>query len=106
MRAARPMLAPAIVLAVVVTLLGRPAVGQVPTPTPTEQECVPGQLCVPRPQEVRTGPGAPVNDPPGAYVRSLTTMGGMALVVGIYLYIAMTGKSLRRRRRQAGGPSH
>ncbi|MGH2732789.1 MAG: hypothetical protein ACRDJG_07610 [Actinomycetota bacterium] len=75
------------------------AEGSAPTPEPS---CAPGELCVPaetpQPGEAGEGARAPANDPPGRYLRSLSTMGLIAMIVGAYFYVAFTGKSLRLRR--------
>jgi hypothetical protein len=34
-----------------------------------------------------------VEDPPGRYVRSLSTMGLIAIFIGSYLFVALTGRS-------------
>ena len=39
-------------------------------------------------------------DPPGNYVRSLLTLGLIAAVIGTYLFVALTGRSLLGRRRE------
>jgi hypothetical protein len=64
--------------------------------------CAPGELCVPdevpEPGEAEEGSGGPVNDPPGRYLRSISTMALVALIVGTYFFVALTGKRLRLKR--------
>ncbi len=85
----RPSLAPS----------GRAYAQESPT---SEPSCAPGELCVPdeipEPGEAGEGSRRPVNDPPGRYLRSLSTMGLIAVIVGAYFFLALTGKSLRLRR--------
>lgn len=69
-------------------------------------ECRAGELCGSGTREDRfqndTRVDAP--DPPGNYVRSLITLGLIAAVIGTYLFIALTGRSLRRRSGAARAP--
>lgn len=93
--------------AALLSLFAVPAAAGQPEPTPTgelEQPCAVGELCL----EEGTVPGGiqrrgPVNDPPGNVARSLATIGFIGCVVGLYLYVALTGRSLPfTGRRQAG----
>jgi hypothetical protein len=43
------------------------------------------------------------HDPPAHFARSLVTMGCIALVLGVYLVMAVMGKRLPLPRRRAGG---
>lgn len=83
---------------------------QEPTPVPTSDDqppCEVGQLC-------ETGNGdhptfgttkkGHVNDPPGAFSRSLITIGIIAVLLGAYIYFAFTGTRppfLGRKRQRA-----
>jgi hypothetical protein len=77
------------------------ALAQETTPEPAEEEgCAAGELCGSGDRENRFQEGERVDapDPPGNYARSLTTLGLIAAVVGTYLFIALTGRSIFRRR--------
>jgi hypothetical protein len=69
-------------------------VAQAPSPPETGPPCAEGQLCGNGGSDFKftTTPAGRVNDPPGAVTRSLTAIGLIALVLGTYLYIALTGK--------------
>lgn len=84
------------IVALVLMALARPALAQ-ESPTPSG-DCAIGVVCT---NPLETGPGEqqPVNDPPGNYVRSLITIGFILLLVGTYLFVALTGKSLKLRSR-------
>lgn len=71
-------------------------------PPDTQQggPCKVGELCLDESNSGGTpfpdvdSPTGAVNDPPGAYARSLLTLAAIAVLVGIYLFIALTGKRL------------
>ncbi len=68
---------------------------QTPSPSPKEEEeCVPGRLCKVDLEDRLGGRDIKVVDPPGDYVTSLLTLGAIALVIGMYLYVALTGNRL------------
>lgn len=68
---------------------------QTPSPSPEEEEeCVPGRLCKVDLEDRLGGRDIKVVDPAGDYRTSLITLGAIALVVGIYLYVALTGNRL------------
>lgn len=98
MRPAR--LLSALVLSIV--LLAPPAaLAQETSPEPAEEEgCQAGELCGSGTRENRFQDDNRVDalDPPGNYTRSLITLGLIAVVVGAYLFIALTGRSIFRRR--------
>ncbi|MGH2768051.1 MAG: hypothetical protein ACREJP_08625 [Candidatus Methylomirabilales bacterium] len=58
--------------------------------------CAPGRLCLEETPGERLGGGGrrTVQDPPGNYARSLTTISVIVVFVGGYLYLALSGKSL------------
>ena len=85
---------------VLVFLIPSSVLAQEPPSQPDEgDECRAGELCGSGTREDRfqndTRVDAP--DPPGNYVRSLITLGLIAAVIGTYLFIALSGRSLRRR---------
>jgi len=77
-----------------------------PSPSPTEEisnECQIGQLCTDVGSKVKPGGGSgPINDPPGSYVKSLLTIAFIGLVVGAYMFIALTGRQFRKPFRRRG----
>ncbi|HEU4868374.1 MAG TPA: hypothetical protein VFV09_11675 [Actinomycetota bacterium] len=82
-------------------LMPSAALAQETSPEPAEQEgCQAGELCGSgdREDRFRNDDGAGAPDPPGNYTRSLTTLGLIAAVVGAYLFIALTGRSIFRRK--------
>ena len=72
-----------------------PSPTETPSPAEEEEVCQIGQVCTELGdtvrQERRTGP---INDPPGDHVQSLITIGVILLLVGTYLFTALTGRSL------------
>lgn len=77
------------------------AVAQESSPEPAdENECAAGELCGSGEREDGPEVGTQVDalDPPGNYTRSLATLGLIAAVVGAYLFIALTGRSVFRRK--------
>lgn len=77
------------------------AMAQETSPELAEEEgCQAGELCGSGAREDRfqNNDGGDAPDPPGNYTRSLTTLGLIAAVVGAYLFIALTGRSIFRRR--------
>lgn len=82
-------------------LLPSAALAQETSPAPAEEEgCQAGELCGSGDREDRFQNNGEVDapDPPGNYTRSLTTLGLIAAVVGAYLFIALTGRSIFRRK--------
>jgi hypothetical protein len=82
-------------------LLPSAALAQETSPEPAEEEgCQAGELCGSGDREDRfqNDDGVEAPDPPGNYTRSLTTLGLIAAVVGAYLFIALTGRSVFRRK--------
>jgi hypothetical protein len=82
-------------------LMPSAALAQETSPEPGEEEgCQAGELCGSGDREDRfqNDDGAAAPDPPGNYTRSLTTLGLIAAVVGAYLFIALTGRSIFRRK--------
>lgn len=71
-----------------------------PEPAEDEEECRAGELCGSGTRENRFQDDNRLDapDPPGNYARSLVTLGLIAAVVGGYLFIALTGRSVLRRR--------
>ena len=102
------------VLVVLAVVLSAPAAKvwaqETPSPTPSEtpaeeeEGCQIGQICTNidfNPDEQR----GPVRDPAGSYVRSLISMGAIALIVGSYLFFAMGwGRLFSRFRRGTERP--
>ena len=74
--------------------LTSPGHAQSPSPSPVEEECVPGRLCKVDLEDRLGGRDIDVVDPAGDYVTSVLTLGAIALVVGMYLYVALTGNRL------------
>ena len=71
-----------------------------PSPTNTASACQQGQLCAdqsPNPDVGGGGQRLRGHDPPAHFGRSLATMAVVALVLGGYLVMAMTGRRLWRR---------
>lgn len=86
---------------VAVCLSSSAASAQETTPDPEEEQgCQAGELCGSGDRENRfqNDGGVEAPDPPGNYARSLLTLGLIAAVVGTYLFIALTGRSILRRR--------
>ena len=84
-----------------VFLVPSAATAQETSPEPAEEEgCQAGELCGSGTRENRFQDDNRVDalDPPGNYARSLITLGLIAAVVGTYLFIALTGRSIFRRR--------
>lgn len=82
-------------------LMPSAALAQETSPEPAEEEgCQAGELCGSGDREDRfqNEGGVDAPDPPGNYTRSLTTLGLIAAVVGAYLFIALTGRSIFRRK--------
>lgn len=95
-----PRLVSAILLfAVLLTPSAAPA--QEASPEPAEEEgCRVGELCGSGTRQDRFQDDNRVDavDPPGDYARSLISLGLIAAVVGAYLFIALTGRSIFRRK--------
>jgi hypothetical protein len=73
-----------------------------PSPSAEEETCPIGQLCSDTNVETPTK-REPVEDPAGNYVRSLITIGAIALLVGSYLFFAFGwGRFFSRSRRGEG----
>lgn len=81
-------------------LLPSAALAQETSPEPAEEGCQAGELCGSGDREDRFQNDDRVDalDPPGNYTRSLTTLGLIAAAIGAYLFIALTGRSIFRRR--------
>jgi hypothetical protein len=63
------------------------------------EPCKAGELCGNTDvEEPFGGSSRNANDPPGHYVRSLLTLGFIAVFIGSYLFIALTGRSPFRHR--------
>lgn len=93
------LLWPLVLSAVLLAPSAAPA--QEPSLEPAEEEeCRAGELCGSGDREDRFQDDNRVDapDPPGNYARSLITLGLIAAVVGTYLFIALTGRSIFRRR--------
>lgn len=76
---------------------------ETPGPTPEDTGCQIGELCTN--VNTETSPeeeAGPINDPAGDVRTSLLTMGFIALVVGVYFFIALTGRGLRGPFRSPG----
>ena len=68
-----------------------------PSPTNTASACQQGQLCVDQSSNPDVGGGGQRlqgHDPPAHFGRSLATMAVVALALGGYLAMAMTGRRL------------
>jgi len=91
--------------------LGGAAWSQAPAPSggASPPGCQADQLCIPQspaPGSNGGSDGGQVlvgHDPPSHFARSLVTMGCIALVLGVYLVMAVIGKRLPLPRRRAGG---
>ncbi|MEA2534078.1 MAG: hypothetical protein QOJ93_1889 [Actinomycetota bacterium] len=91
--------------------LGGAAWSQAPAPSggASPSGCQADQLCIPQspaPGSNGGSDGGQVlvgHDPPAHFGRSLVTMGCIALVLGVYLVMAVMGKRLPLPRRRAGG---
>lgn len=89
-----------LLLATAAFVLPSAALAQETSPAPAEMGCRAGELCGSGDREDRFQNDNRVDapDPPGNYTRSLTTLGLIAAVVGAYLFIALTGRSIFRRK--------
>ena len=78
--------------------LGSPVWGQTPAPSggASPPGCQEGELCIPQNPAATSGGGQVLvgHDPPAHFARSLVTMGCIALVLGAFLLMAVTGKRL------------
>ncbi|HMC08015.1 MAG TPA: hypothetical protein VKL22_01645 [Actinomycetota bacterium] len=90
-----------VALALTIPLSAAPARAQAPSPSPspadTSSACQQGQLCVdqsPNPDVGGGGQRLQGHDPPAHFGRSLATMAVVALALGGYLAMAMTGRRL------------
>ena len=87
--------------------LGGAAWSQAPAPSggASPSGCQEGELCIPQSPSATSDGGQVLvgRDPPAHFARSLVTMGCIALVLGAYLLMAVTGKRLPLPRRRAGG---
>jgi hypothetical protein len=90
-----------------VLALAGPVWGQTPAPSggASPSGCLEGELCIPQSPAATSGGGRVLvgHDPPAHFVRSLVTMGCIALVLGAYLLMAVMGKRLPLPHRRAGG---
>ena len=77
-----------------VTLLlpAPPALAQLETDE-DDGGCQPGELCGSTDFEDAERAEREVPDPPGDYATSLVTLGCIGLVVGTYLFVALTGRN-------------
>lgn len=76
---------------------------ETPGPSPEGTGCPIGELCTN--VNTETSPeeeSGPINDPAGDVRTSLLTMGFIALVVGVYFFIALTGRGLGGKFRSPG----
>jgi len=90
-----------VALALTIPLSAAPARAQAPSPSPspadTSSACQQGQLCVDQSSNPDVGGGGQRlqgHDPPAHFGRSLATMAVVALALGGYLAMAMTGRRL------------
>jgi hypothetical protein len=103
----RRQLVVALLALLALALLASPAPAQEPGSSPGGDQCLPGQLCIPNEGNVETGPSRrqPVNDPPGAWVRSVIALGAILVVMVVYFVVALGGGRLpgwvRRRSARA-----
>lgn len=90
-----------------VLALGGPVWSQTPAPSggASPSGCQAGELCIPQGPAATSGGGQVFvgHDPPAHFVRSLVTMGCIALVLAAYLLMAVMGKRLPLPHRRAGG---
>ena len=107
MTRARRVAALAVTGLFLVLALGGPVWGQTPSPSggASPSGCVEGELCIPQSPAATSGRGQVLvgRDPPAHFARSLVTMGCIAVILGTYLLVAVTGKRLPLPRRRAGG---